>query len=271
MLSRFIKDYADKPTEKFLSYIKDIAADRGLEIKPSIMESQKSARNWLKHNMDHATLKAIGTAEKLSEKFDINMPKKNDKESISNFIDQYATHATMKAINKAYELSDKYNVDIPKNLDRKSINDFIREYGNKPTEKMNQYARMISEHTGISINDEIKNDKEKLSNWISDNHGKARLRSDEIKLLASYSPNDRDLEDIKEKYPNVKDEAIIRVIKSGVDFPKDKLNDNEYKLNFLRAHAEFKDSPQWTKVYEKLKSNDRSIQKETISRGEERE
>ena len=108
----------------------------------------------------------------------------------------------------------------------------------------------------------MTNNKNKLSQWINEYHDRVKLRSDQIKFLAKYNPDERDLEEVKEKYPDVKDEAIIKVIKSGVPFPKEKLKDNEYKLNFLRAHAEFKDSAQWTRLHDKLVSQDKSIEKQ---------
>ncbi|MFK5880117.1 MAG: relaxase/mobilization nuclease domain-containing protein [Flavobacteriaceae bacterium] len=222
MLTKFIKEYSDKPTPKFTKYIQDIAQDRELKIKPKILESQNSARNWLKNNINHATIKAM---------------------------------------NKAYELSDVFNVNLPKNFDKASISKFIDQYSKQPTEKMNKYAQMISEKTGLAISKDITEDKEKLSKWIGDNQTKEKSKSEQLKILASFSPNERDLEDIIEKSPNIRDEAIIKVIKSGVPFPKEKLNDNEYKLNFLRAHAEFKDSAQWTRLNDKLVSQDKSIEK----------
>jgi hypothetical protein len=227
MLSRFIKEYADKPNEKFIGYIKDIAADRGLDIRPSILESQKSARNWLRNNINHATVKAL---------------------------------------DKAYKLSDDFNVDIPKKLDKTSISNFIDEYSKRPTDKMNKYAQMISEKTGLALNEELKTDKEKLSKWIEENRNKTKSRSNEMSILASFNPDEKNLKEIDSNIPNVKDEALIKVIKTGVNFPKEKLNDNEFKLNFLRAHAEFKDSDQWTRLHDKLVSQDKSVQKQTPKR-----
>lgn len=265
MLTKFIKEYSDRPTTKFVKYINDIAADRGLEIKPKILESQNSARNWLKNNMGQATLQALGAAQKLSDKFGIDLPDRKDRKSISEFIDKYAKHASMKSINRAYKLSDQYNVDVPKTLDKDSINGFIKEYGNRPTKKMVVYAQMVSDNTRVPIDENIKNDRVKLSQWINENREKGRLRSDQMKVLEKYNPDERDLEEIKDKYPNVKDEAIIQVIKSGVPFPKEKLDDNEYKLNFLRAHAEFKDSAQWTRLNDKLVAQDKTIEKQDKS------
>lgn len=215
VLSEFIKVNADIPSQKLINFLNKTAQDRNLIIPKNVFTSQKKTRIWIKKNS--------------------KIP-------------------TVKALNYALKLSDEFNVSLPRKFNDQSIKSFISEYAKKPTEKMIDYANIISERSGKSYDEKIIKDKASLSKWINENEAIKKRANPLLKKLSSYADRGQNQQEYDKKVSPVKDDAIIKIIEQGIDFPKDKLNDNEYKLNFLRAHAEFKDSDQWIKLNDKMKS-----------------
>lgn len=232
-LNKFINEYADRTTPKFRDLIKTIAKDRGLKVDKQVFLSHKAAMKWFKANKEIPTVKAVNYAQKIA---------------------------------------DKFNVDLPNDLTNQSFKQFISEYQSKVSPQMQSYAEAIAKRTGRPLDDGLFDNRKDLAKWI-DEHKKLRPQrsheansminrakvNNEPDMPAREEPKKRDLS--KEAKRTVKD-----LIHDGFRVSQSDIADDASVADLKSAYGAKKESNEWTRAVGRIdpdvNQKDRSKEKD---------